>query len=116
MAAVQDVTTPARSYCLQTEIREWDTCPVLGAPGYYLMCELWLELVQVQASFAPAMPLQVGRATGSAKATHSSEHQPGHLLSPKHWERTRLTCKSLHGDAMLNPSLAAFLVCLHLAL
>lgn len=27
-----------------------------------MMCMLWLELVQVQASFAPAMPLQVGRA------------------------------------------------------
>lgn len=31
-------------------------------PDYYLMCELWLELVQVQASFAPAMPLWVRRA------------------------------------------------------
>lgn len=43
----------------ETESREWDTCPVLWVAGYYLMCELWLELVQVQAGFAPAMPLWV---------------------------------------------------------
>lgn len=53
---------------------------------------------------------------GIAKAAHSSERQPGHLLSPKHWERARLTCKSLHGDAVLSPSLDTFLICLHLVL
>lgn len=56
------VIIPARNYCLQKQKAE-NRIPVLGTPGYpHLMCELWLELVQVQASFAPVMPLQVGTA------------------------------------------------------
>lgn len=39
---------------------EGDTHPFLGAPGYYLVHELQLELVQVQASLAPAVPLPGG--------------------------------------------------------
>lgn len=31
---------------------------------------------------------------GTAKAARSKEHWSGHLLSPKHWERARLTCES----------------------
>lgn len=41
---------------------EGDTHPLLWAPGYYVVHELWPVLVQVQASLAPAVSLQDGRA------------------------------------------------------
>lgn len=89
---------------------EGDTHPIPGAPGYYLVHELQLELVQVQASLAPAVPLPGGkRCHGTAKAARSVEHQTGHLLSPKHGEgaRPKCTCagvRALHRDMVLSLS------------
>lgn len=54
---------------------------------------------------------------GTAKAARSSEHQPGHLLSPKHRERATLTRESPSQGRSAQPEpLAAHLILLHLAL
>lgn len=99
----------------ETESRKWDTCPILGSRLLYdVHAVAWAGAGP--SKLCPCHASAGGESShGTAKATHSSEHQPGHLLCPKHWERTRLTCKSLHGDAVLNPSLAVFLIRLHLA-
>lgn len=93
---------------------EGDTHLLPGAPGYYLVHELRLEPVQVQASHATAG----GESChGTAKAARSSDHQPGHLLSSKHRERARLTCESpSQGHGAQPEPLAAHLILLHLAL
>lgn len=93
--------------------------PLPGVPVCYLVHDLQCKLVQVQASLAHAVRCRNGEESchGPAKAACSSEHQQGHLLSPKHRERARLARESpSQGHGAQPETLAAHLILLRLAL
>lgn len=82
---------------------EGDTHPLLGAPGYYVVHELWLELVQVQASLAPAVPLREGRAAMALAKLLAPVNISLAICLPLSTRREP-GCHALRGDTVLSLS------------